>query len=96
MSLLNKLETIQKKPERIKRRILFFSLFMLMFIITAVWVSTLKVTLGSKEDSAKKTSISSPFSVFKDIIGDSVGMGVDGVKDSLGKLKQSYGESQGQ
>lgn len=93
MILLNKLETIQKKPERIKRRILFVSLFMLMFIITGVWVSTLKITLG-KGENAKEASISSPFSVFKDIVGDSVEMGIGGVKDSLSKLKQNYGSSQ--
>lgn len=93
MSLLNKLETIQKKPERIKRRILFVSLFVLMFIVTAVWVSTLKVTLGNG-GGVKEAAISSPFSVFKDIIGDSVSIGFSGVKNSFNKLKQNYGSTE--
>ena len=62
MSFIDNLEKLHKKPDHIKRRILLASVFVLMFIVVSVWVSTLRMTLG-REDQ-KGSQVSSPLSVF--------------------------------
>ena len=70
MSLMDKIENIQKKPDYIKKRILFAAVLMIMFAIIAVWVSTLNITAGVEEDREKKEAFASPFAVVKDIVID--------------------------
>lgn len=89
MSFIDNIEKLHKKPDYIKRRILFIGVFVVMFIVVSVWVSTLRVTLGDK--SEKENNVSSPLSVFFGIIKGSVDAGVDGVRNSIGKIKQDYG-----
>lgn len=85
MSFVDNIEKLHKKPDHIKRRILFIGVFVMMFVIVSVWISTLKVTLGDK--NKKENNISSPLSVFFGIIKDSVNVGVKGIKDSVGGIK---------
>lgn len=91
MSLIDKIENMQKKPDHIKRRVLFASVFIIMFIIAAAWISTLKVSLG---EQAKEKSISSPFSVFKDMIGETVSKTSDGIADIMSNFGQNDGTEQ--
>ena len=69
---MDKIENIQKKPDYIKKRILFAVVAIIMFVIIAVWVSTLNVTIGVEESREKKESFASPFAVIKDIVRDSI------------------------
>jgi hypothetical protein len=71
MSLMDKIENIQKKPDYIKKRILFIAVLMIMFVIVAVWVSTLNITMGVEEVREKKEVFASPFAVIKDIVRQS-------------------------
>lgn len=85
MSFVDNIEKLHKKPDHIKRRILFVGVFVMMFVIVFVWVSTLKVTLG--DNNKKENNISSPLSVFFGIIRDSASAGIKGIKDSVGGIK---------
>lgn len=91
MAFIDKIENIQRKPDHIKRWILFAGVFVIMFIIVFIWVSTLKVTLGGNEGE-KKNVVGSPLSIFGDIIKDGVGAGVEAVYNSPSRSsKQNNG-----
>ena len=62
MAIIDNIEKLHKKPDHIKRRILLASVFVIMFIVVSVWVSTLRMTLG--RESQKDNQVSSPLSVF--------------------------------
>jgi len=94
MPLIDNIEKLHKKPDHIKRRILLASVFVLMFIVVSVWVSTLRITLS--KESPKDSQVSSPLSVFFGIIKSGVDIGVNGVVDSVNKLKQNYEPKQGE
>lgn len=72
MSLMDKIENIQKKPDYIKKRILFAVLAIIMFVIIAAWISTLNITMGVGESREKQDSFASPFAVIKDLARDIV------------------------
>ena len=87
MAIIDNIEKLHKKPDHIKRRILLASVFVLMFIVVSVWVSTLRMTLG-REDQ-KDSQVSSPLSVFLASSKGGVDAGVSGVMNSVNKLKQN-------
>lgn len=91
MAFIDKIENIQRKPDHIKRWILFAGVFVIMFIIVSVWVSTLKVTLGDNNDGEKKNAIGSPLRVFGDIIKDGIGAGVEAIYNSPSESEQNNG-----
>ena len=47
MAIIDNIEKLHKKPDHIKRRILLASVFVIMFIVVSVWVSTLRMTAGA-------------------------------------------------
>jgi len=94
MPLIDNIEKLHKKPDHIKRRILLASVFVLMFIVVSVWVSTLRITLS--KESPKDSQVSSPLSVFFGIIKGGVDAGINGVTGSINKLKQDYEPKQGE
>ena len=94
MPLIDNIEKLHKKPDHIKRRILLASVFVLMFIVVSVWVSTLRISLG--KESPKDSQVSSPFTVFFGIIKGGVDAGVNGVTGSINKFKQDYEPKQGE
>jgi len=94
MSFVDNIEKLHKKPDHIKRRILFIGVFVMMFVIVSVWVSTLRVTLGG--ENKKKNQVPSPLSVFFGIIKEGVDAGVNGMMGSVGKIKQDYGAKKGE
>ena len=94
MPLIDNIEKLHKKPDHIKRRILLASVFILMFIVVSVWVSTLRITLG--KESPKDSQVSSPLSVFFGIIKGGIDVGVNGVMGSVNKFKQDYEPKQGE
>lgn len=85
MSFLDKIEEMQKKPDHIKRRVVFAGVFIIMFLVIAAWVSTLKIKLGNEQG---KTTLSSPFSVFKNIISETVEEGLSGLNNMNGRSVQ--------
>lgn len=50
MSLLDKIENLQKKPESYRRKILFVSVFLLMFAVVLFWMSAPFDQWKEKED----------------------------------------------
>ncbi len=68
MSLITKIENLQKKPETVRRRVLFMTLAIIMFTVIVIWVSTLNIS--SKTEENKQTNYA-PFDVFKNLIKDS-------------------------
>jgi len=94
MPLIDNIEKLHKKPDHIKRRILLAGVFVIMFIIVSVWVSTLRITLG--KESPKDSQVSSPLSVFFGIIKGGIDVGVNGVMGSVNKFKQDYEPKQGE
>ena len=69
---MDKIENIQKKPDYIKKRILFAAVAIIMFVIIAVWASTLNITIGVEESREKQESFASPFAIIRDIAKDSI------------------------
>lgn len=74
MSLMNKIEDLQRRPESVRRRVLFVSLAVIMFVVIAVWVSTLKVTLGASLNAEKAQSVYTPFGAIADVFKDGIEM----------------------
>lgn len=90
MSLLDKIEKLHKKPDHIKRRILFASLFIVMFTIVAAWVSTLRITLRHNDDNKGKDNQASPIFLFGSIIKDSIVVGAESLGSSINGLKDKH------
>lgn len=70
MSILDTIETIQKKPEQTRRRILFVSVGVVMATIIGLWIWTLPYTLESvtsKSTETKTANDASPFTIIKDL-----------------------------
>lgn len=88
MSLIDKIENIQRKPEHIKRRILFVSVTFFMFVIVAAWVSTLKLASAKKDFPEGKEAIASPVSVFSGILSDGLAAGVSELKQSIRQVSE--------
>lgn len=92
MAFIDKIENIQRKPDHIKRWILFAGVFVIMFIVVSVWVSTLKVTLGDNNGGENENAVGSPLRVFSDIIKDGVSAGVEAIYNSPSRFsKQNNG-----
>jgi len=68
MSLITKIENLQKKPETVRRKVLFVTLAIIMFTVIVIWVSTLKISLKTEEN--KQTNYA-PLDVFKNLLKDS-------------------------
>lgn len=94
MSFINNIEKLHKKPDRVKRMVLFTSIFVIMFIVIVVWISTLKATLG--QENNKDNQVSSPLSVFFGIIKGGVDVSINRVTGSINKLKQDDESKQGE
>ena len=84
MSFIDKIEEVQKKPEAIRKRILFITMAVAAFIVIFIWVSTLKFSLSAKESMATDFT---PFKIFRDIFKDTISLGASaasgGVKEIL-------------
>ena len=82
MSLFNKIENLQKKPESYRKKILTASVFVFMGAIIFVWLTTFDFSLGAKEEQKKEAY--TPFEI--------LGKDFSGIKDSL---QSSVGEIKG-
>jgi len=87
MSLINKIEDLQKKPESIRRRILFMSVIAVMFLVVVVWIFTLNLSLKSSEKS--ETSFT-PFKVFGGLVKDAYNVSVGSIKDAADQMKKQF------
>lgn len=85
MSLINKIENLQKKPESIRRRILFVSIIAIMFVIVVVWIFTLNLSLKSSEKS--ETSYT-PFKVFGGLVKDVYNVSFGSIKEAINQWKR--------
>ncbi|MFC1720813.1 hypothetical protein ACFLY0_01465 [Patescibacteria group bacterium] len=86
---MNFLQNIQNKPEYVRWRILYATLFVCMLVVVSLWVWTIRGhVLPEKEIQAEETiSTPSPFKVLKDstsvIFQDFVG-GINKIKSDIG------------
>lgn len=60
--MLSDLEKIKKKPEHIRKRILYISVFSIMALILFIWMHALENRLHSVKEKSKKENSLSPFS----------------------------------
>ena len=67
MSLMNKIEDLQKKPEAIRRRILVVSIIALMFAVVVIWIFSLNFSLNSGQ---KNETSFTPFKIVGGLVGD--------------------------
>ena len=74
MSFLNKIEDLQRKPEAVRRKVLFVSLAVIMFVVISIWVSTLKITLGANLNAEKAQSVYTPFGAVADVFKGGIDM----------------------
>ena len=87
MSLIEKIENLQKKPESIRRRILFASVIVLMFVIVIVWIFTLNLFSKNKE---KAETNHTPFNVFGGLIKDVYDVSLGSIKEAVEQLKNQF------
>jgi len=87
MSLIETIENVHKKPEYLRRRILYVSMFVVMFIIIAVWTSTLRVTFAETKGDEVAAS---PFTVFKEMVSESYGMLEGAFEQGFSRLEKVY------
>lgn len=76
MNFFDYLDKVQKKPEAARKRILFFTVTIIMAIIVFLWLNDLKYSMF---DNQEKNKAPGPFSIFK----TSVLEGVSNLKSSL-------------
>lgn len=86
MSLIDKVENLQKKPKPYRKKILAVSVLFFMSVVVFVWLTTLDFSLGAKEEEIKETY--TPFQILgKDLIGVK-----DNLKSSVGEIKNLFGQ----
>jgi len=83
MSLMNKIENLQKKPEAIRRRVLFVSVVAIMFMVVVIWIFSLNFSLKSQE---KNETSFTPFKVLGGLVKDAYDVSAGSVKDAVGNL----------
>ncbi|MCX6731647.1 MAG: hypothetical protein NTX55_01525 [Candidatus Parcubacteria bacterium] len=84
---MNKIENLQKKPESIRRRILFVSVIAIMFVIVVVWIFTLNLSMKSSE---KNETSYTPFKIFGGLVKDAYNVSFGGVKEAVNQLKTQF------
>lgn len=92
MSLITKLENLQKKPEILKKRLLIISMAVFMFIVVVIWVTTFKFSL---EKDKKLETASTPFAIFRNLAKDGLRFPKVGVEKGVDLVKQFYGKVYG-
>lgn len=93
MSLIDKIEKLQKKPEPYRRRVLFITTILIMVLIIIFWVSFLDFSLEKEKIATKKNP--EPFDVIKKDLGTLKNNTVSfwtRAKGLLNELNKLYGE----
>ncbi len=91
MSLIDKIEKIQKKPELYRKKILFVSLFFCMVFIIGIYIITLKYSFSFQKENK---SVAAPIEVLSGDFSkakESIGSGFGEVKDFFSNIN-SYGQ----
>lgn len=88
MSLTDKIENLQNKPERYRRKIFAASLILIMSAVLFVWVTTLRFSLSGQEN--KNKNVCDPVAVLCGIGKDGYNVLTAGVKNSFGRVKKIY------
>ena len=65
MSIFDIIESIQKKPERTRRRLLYLILAAVMFVVITNWVRTIPAVIGGQD-----ASLTDPFEVVRGGVDD--------------------------
>ncbi|MBI4692237.1 MAG: hypothetical protein HY773_02240 [Candidatus Terrybacteria bacterium] len=85
MSILDKIENLQKKPEPVRKKILFISMAVIFFIVIVVWISIFKISLRPKGQNQADYA---PFMVFKNLVKEGFDASAAGIKEVMEKIKQ--------
>lgn len=92
MSLMDKIENLQKKPEPARRKIMLVSMAVIFLLIIAVWVSTFRISLNAENTDEQKSGDQSPFAVFKNLTKDTFNTSSEIFKETLNKIKDKFYE----
>lgn len=87
MSLISKIENLQKRPESVRRRVLFIVIAMVMFFVVSAWVFTLKFSLNREENKNNQAAIA-PFKIIMNMAKESFDIPVSGIKNTFDRLKE--------
>lgn len=82
---MDKIENLQKKPESYRRKVLFFSLIVIMAAIISIWIFTL--SLSSLEEKSQATG-SSPV----EVLGEDLDNLKNTIKNSFNQIKDGKSE----
>ena len=85
---MNKIENLQKKPEAIRRRILFVSVIAIMFLVIVVWIFTLNLSL--KNNAQETGSAFAPFNIFVGMFKDAYNVSVENIRTAVDKIKNGF------
>lgn len=86
MSLINKIENLQKKPEPYRKKVLTMSVLVFMCLIVFVWLTTLDFSLGAKAEE-----INEAYTPFQ-ILGKELTGAKDNLKSSVGEIKNLFSQ----
>ncbi|MBU3925656.1 hypothetical protein KJ763_00605 [Patescibacteria group bacterium] len=92
MSLIDKIENLQKKPEAYRKKVLFASLTVIMILIIAIWISTFNLSF-SKKQKEEMTSSVAPLEVLKgdwDDLKETAGSPIKDIKNIFNSIKDNY------
>lgn len=81
---MDKIEDLQKKPEPVRKKILFISMTVIIFIVIVVWISIFKISLKPKEQNQADFA---PLGVFKNLVRDGFDASAAGIKEVIDKIK---------
>ncbi len=83
MSLLDKIEKLQKKPESYRKKLLVMLMVVFMSTIVFIWFSTINFSPDASEEWAQKSGMNyAPFSILK-----------EAAKESVLKIKSSFNDA---
>ncbi len=83
MTLLDKIEELQKKPENYRKKVLVVLMILIMSAVAAVWVSTVNLSVGEVGESKKKSGVEyAPLNVLKE--------GVVNIKDVINEAASRF------
>jgi hypothetical protein len=85
------LKKLRAKPEHEKTKILYISMFVVMFIVVALWAGMLKMRLGEAKTNVTKSSVFQPFAMIKESFKkayDEASGGVANIKNSVSDVSK--------
>lgn len=100
MSLIDKIEKLQKKPEHFRYKVLVFTLIVLMAVVVFIWVSLMSVSIKNVQINSDNSEAVLPDGVFDNLKNDSKSVlnvikeDISGFKKNIKSIFGNFGNDQ--